>query len=129
MFFLAGAAAGVLEHLGSLQHIAAGALKGSAASAAVSGETFKLGSSTAANSPAVANSGADDGAGGGRASPGTMNALISMQGRGGAMAAPDGSTATTIANAHSGHLLEHLIRQQARWSAAAAAGHSLSTIA
>jgi hypothetical protein len=132
MFFLAGAAAGVLEHLGSLQHIASGALKGSAVSAAVSGETFKLGSSTAANSPAAANSSADGGVGGVRASPGIMNALISIQGHGGAggaMAAPGGSTATTITNADSGHLLERLIRQQARWSAAAAAGQSLSTIA
>ena len=153
MFFLAGAAAGVLDTLGSLA--ASSALHG-AAGAAVSGQAFNLGSST--NSRA-APSGADGGVGGSRSSPGTMNALLSMQGRFGVgQAAPNGSTvrgyghhhrygidlrqslagplgasdadssiATTITNADSGKL-GRLIQQQARLSAAAA-GQSLSTTA
>jgi hypothetical protein len=154
MFFLAGAAAGVLDTLGSLA--ASSALHG-AAGAAVSGQAFNLGSST--NGPA-APSGADGGVGASRSSPGTMNALLSMQGRFGAgQAAPEGSTvrgyghhhrygidplrqslagplgasdadspaATTVTNADSGKL-GRLIQQQARLSAAAA-GQSLSTTA
>ena len=158
MFFLAGAAAGVLDTLGSLA--ASSALHG-AAGAAVSGQAFNLGSST--NGPA-APSGADGGVGGSRSSPGTMNALLSMQGRFGAgQAAPDGSIVRGYGHHHrygidplrqglAGPLsaspsaadadspaattvtnadsgkLGRLIQQQARLSAAAA-GQSLSTTA
>jgi hypothetical protein len=158
MFFLAGAAAGVLDTLGSLA--ASSALHG-AAGAAVSGQAFNLGSST--NSPAAAPSGADGGVGGSRSSPGTMNALLSMQGRFGAgQAAPDGSTVRGYGHHHRYGIdlrqslagpsgaspsaadadssiattvtnadsgkLGRLIQQQARLSAAAA-GQSLSTTA
>ena len=158
MFFLAGAAAGVLDTLGSLA--ASSALHG-AAGAAVSGQAFNLGSST--NSRA-APSGADGGVGGSRSSPGTMNALVAMQGRFGAgQAAPDGSTVRGYGHHHRYGIdllrqslagpsgaspsaadadnpaattitnadsgkLGRLIQQQARLSAAAA-GQSLSTTA
>jgi hypothetical protein len=96
MFFLAGAAAGVLDTLGSL---AASSVLHGAAGAAVSGQAFNLVSST--NSPAAAPSGADGGGGGSRPSPGTMNALLSMQGRFGAgQAAPDGSTVRGYGHHH-----------------------------
>jgi hypothetical protein len=80
MLFSAGAVAGV--HLASPpQHTTSSALAGSAANAAVSAQTFDLDSSSAANNPTASNSGADGGVSGWQSSSGTMNALLSMQGR------------------------------------------------
>jgi hypothetical protein len=106
----------VLEHLGSLQ-AASGALQ-SSASAGAAASAFELGSSMATkNSGGIAEA---DGAGS-WSSPATMDALISMQGQAGGA---NGSSAS--ASASSINLLERMIQQHAQFSAAAAAGHSLS---
>jgi hypothetical protein len=119
MFLLAGAAAGVLDYLGSL-HAASSALQGSAvAGAAASRPAFDIGSALGA-SDAGASTPADGG--GNWSSPATMGALISMQGQGDA--ATHGSSA---ASASSINLLERMIAQHAQLSTAASVGHSLST--
>lgn len=117
MFLLAGAAASVLDYLGSL-HAASSALPSSAvAGAAASRPAFDIGSALAANDPSTAADG-----GGNWSSPATMDALISMQGQGDA--ATHGSSA---ASASSINLLERMIAQHAQLSTAASVGHSLST--
>jgi hypothetical protein len=116
MFLLAGAAASVLEHLGSLQ-AASGMLQSSAgAAAAASGPAFNLGSPAATDNSAT-NAPAD---GASWSSPATMDALISMQG---------GQSINSIgsASASSINLLERMIAQHAQLSAATSVGHSLST--
>jgi hypothetical protein len=120
MFLLAGAAASVLDYLGSL-HAASSVLQGSAAAtAAGSASAFDIGSAVAANNAGTSTEA--DGAGN-RSSPATMNALISMQGQ--ADAATHGSAAS--ASASSINLLERMIAQHTQLSTAASVGHSLST--
>ena len=120
MFVLAGAAASVLDYLGSL-HAASSVLQGSAAAgAAGSSASFDIGSAIAAND---AGASTEAGGGGNWSSPATMDALISMQGQ--ADAPTTGSTSS--ASASSINLLERMIAQQAQLSAAASLGHSLST--
>jgi hypothetical protein len=117
MFLLAGAAASVLEHLGSLQ-AASSMLQSSAgagAAAAASGPAFDLGSSVATDNSAANPPG--DGAN--RSSPATMDALISMQG--------GHASNSTASSASSINLLERMIAQHAQLSTAASVGHSFST--
>jgi hypothetical protein len=117
MFVLAGAAASVLDHLGSL-HAASRLLQGAAAAhAAGAGSAFDLGSSISAQDSGATT--AADGAGS-WSSAGTMDALISMQGQ----AAANGPTASS---ARSINLLGRLIAQHAQLSTAASVGNSLST--
>ena len=119
MFVLAGAAASVLDYLGSL-HAASSVLQGSAAAgAAGSSASFDIGSAIAAND---AGASTEAGGGGNWSSPATMDALISMQGQ----AAPS-TGSTSSASASSINLLERMIAQQAQLSTAASLGHSLST--
>jgi hypothetical protein len=119
MFVLAGAAASVLDYLGSL-HAASSVLQGAAAAdAAGVGPAFDLGSSISAQDSGL--TAAADGAGR-WSSAGTMDALISMQGQ--ADAAAHGSTASS---AGSINLLGRMIAQHAQLSTAASVGHSLST--
>ena len=93
MFLLAGAAASVLDYLGSL-HAASSALQGSAvAGAAASRPAFDIGSATAATDLG-ASTPADGG--GNRSNPATMNALISMLGQ---ADATNGSTASASTRA------------------------------
>jgi hypothetical protein len=120
MFLLAGAAASVLDYLGSL-HAASSVVRGSAAAgAAGSRPAFDIGSAIAANDAGASTP--TDG-GGNWSSPTTMNALISMQGQ--AAATTHGSTTSTSAG--SINLLERMIAQHAQLSTAASVGHSLST--
>ena len=120
MFVLAGAAASVLDYLGSL-HAASSVLQGSAAAgAAGSSAAFDIGSAVAAND---AGASTEANGGGNWSSPATMDALISMQGQ--TDAPPTGSTSS--ASASSINLLERMIAQQAQLSTAASLGHSLST--
>ena len=117
MFLLAGAAASVLDYLGSL-HAASSALQGSAAAGvAASRPAFDISSAVVAND-AGASTPTDRG--GNWSNPTTMDALISTQGQ-----ATSGST--TSASASSITLLERMIAQQAQLSTAASIGHSLST--
>jgi hypothetical protein len=116
MFLLAGAAASVLEHLGSLQAASSVLQSSAGAAAAASGPAFDLGSS-----PATDNSAANappDGAS--WSSPATMDALISMQG-GQAINSTGSASASAI------NLLERMIAQHAQLPTAASVGHSLST--
>jgi hypothetical protein len=117
MFLLAGAAASVLDYLGSL-HAASSVVQGSAAaSVAASRPAFDIGSAMAAND-AGASAPTDGGDNWSR--PATMDALISTQEQ-----ATLGSTAP--ATASSINLLERMIAQHAQLSTAASVGHSLST--
>jgi hypothetical protein len=121
MFLLAGAAASVLDYLGSL-HAASSVVQGSAAAgAAGSSPAFDVGSALAAN-----DFGASAEAAGGSnwSSPATMDALLSMQGQ--ADQATNGSTASPSTS--SINLLERMIAQHAQSSTAASVGHSLSTL-
>jgi hypothetical protein len=115
MFLLAGAAASVLEHLGSLQAASSMLQSSAGATAAASGPAFDLGASMAANN-AAANPPAD---GANRSSPATMDALISMQG--------GKAINSTASSASSINLLERMIAQHAQLSTTASVEHSLST--
>src|SRR5579864_8815878 len=120
MFLLAGAAASVLDYLGSL-HAASSVVRGSAAAAAAgSPPAFDVSSAMAAS-----NAGTSPPTDGGSnwSNSATMNALFSIQGQADAAAA--GSTVP--ASAGSINLLERMIAQHAQLSAAASIGHSLST--
>jgi hypothetical protein len=115
MFLLAGAAASVLDYLGSL-HAASSVAQGSAAAGVTASRpAFDIGSAIAANDAGASTP--TDG-GGNWSSAATMDALISTQGQ-----ATSGSTTSASAS----NLLERLIAQHAQLSTAASVGHSLST--
>jgi hypothetical protein len=106
MFVLAGAAASVLDHLGSLA--LSGALRASAGKA---GQAFQVGAST--TQPAAGNGGAA----GNWSTSETMGALLSLQGQAGKTEATGSAAASLL-----GSMFQH-----AQFSTASGAGRTLST--